>query len=154
MLLKTHFALGILMIIIFFEHVQNTFQNKLIFVIMVIVATAIPDLDDSVSSFGRYMIFRPLQFFTKHRGIVHSFTIAVVLSFIIAIYWPVASLGFFIGYSVHLITDSFTITGIQPFWPLKMKSRGWIHSGGRIEESLFFSLIFIDIILFFIVIIF
>ena len=147
MLLKTHTAFAVLMIILFLEHVND----KLIFIGFVLVATVLPDLDMSSSSYGRHIIFRPLQFFTKHRGIFHSFTFAVLASVVLAIFWPVASLGFFIGYSVHLICDSFTSEGIQPFWPLKAKSSGFITSGGRIEESLFFSLIIVDIVLFFVV---
>jgi len=149
MLLKTHLAFAALMIILFVEHVNSPW----IFIAMVVVATIIPDLDLSSSSWGRHLIFRPLQFFVKHRGIFHSFTFAVLASVLLAVFWPVASLGFFIGYSVHLIADSFTKEGVQPFWPLKAKSRGFIASGRTIEESLFFSLVVIDIILFFLIII-
>lgn len=149
MLLKTHTAFAVLMIILFLDHVNN----KFIFVGMVLVATILPDLDSGFSSYGRHLIFRPLQWFTKHRGVVHSFTFAVLISIVLSIFWPIAALGFFVGYSVHLICDSFTREGIQPFWPFKTKSIGFIRTGGRIEESLFFSLIFIDIVSFFIVIV-
>ena len=149
MLLKTHLAFAALIIILFVEHVNSPW----IFIAMVVVATVIPDLDLSSSSWGRHLIFRPLQFFVKHRGIFHSFTFAVLASVLLAVFWPVASLGFFIGYSVHLIADSFTKEGIQPFWPLKAKSRGFIASGRTIEQSLFFSLVVIDIILFFLIIV-
>jgi membrane-bound metal-dependent hydrolase YbcI (DUF457 family) len=148
MLIKTHMAFAFLMILLFIEQVNNKFT----FVLMVLVATALPDLDSGFSSFGRHLIFRPLQFFVKHRGILHSFTFAVVASFILAIFWPVASLGFFVGYSVHLICDSFTKTGVQPFWPFRAKSSGFILSGGRTEETLFFGLVLVDIVLFFILI--
>ena len=107
MLLRTHVMVAILMILAFVNYVSQ----PLTFIIMVLVATVIPDLDSGFSSYGRHLIFRPLQFFVKHRGIVHSFTAAVVLSAIIAIWWPVASFGVFIGYSVHLIADSFSIEG-------------------------------------------
>jgi len=147
MLLKTHLAFAVLMIILFLEHVND----KLIFAGLVLVATVLPDLDSGFSSWGRHMIFRPLQFFTKHRGIIHSFTFGVLAAIFLAMLWPVASLGFFIGFSVHLVCDSFTPEGIRPFWPLKAKSAGFITSGGRVEESLFFSLILVDIVLFFIV---
>ena len=149
MLLKIHMAFAVLMIILFIEHINN----KFIFVSVVLIATIIPDLDSGFSSFGRHLIFKPLQLFIKHRGIIHSFTFAVVASVLLAMFWPVASLGFFMGYSVHLICDSFTREGIQPFWPLKIKSNGFIASGGRVEESLFFSLIFVDFVLFFVVVI-
>ena len=150
MLLRTHIMFAILISLIFFNYVNN----KFIFVIMVLVATVIPDLDSSRSSYGRHLVFRPLQFITKHRGIFHSFTTAVILAGLIAIKWPIASFGFFIGFSVHLILDSFTKEGIVPFWPLKWKSNGPLVSGGRIEETLFLGLIFIDVLLFFLIVIF
>ena len=131
------------MIILFFEHVNN----KYIFVIGVLVATILPDIDSGFSSWGRHLIFRPLQFFVKHRGIIHSFTLAIVISIILSMFWPVVSLGFFIGYSVHLICDSFTKEGIQPFWPLRGKSIGFISTGGRIEDSIFVGLILLNLIL-------
>ena len=146
MLLKTHIAFAFLVILLFLGHINN----KFIFVLMVLVATILPDLDSGFSSFGRHLIFRPLQFFVKHRGFLHSFTFAVVASVILAMFWPTASLGFFVGYSVHLICDSFTISGVQPFWPFKVKSSGFIRSGGKTEETLFFGLIILNIVLFFI----
>ncbi len=146
MLLKTHMAFAALIIILFLNHINN----KFVFILMVLIATIIPDLDSGFSSYGRHLIFRPLQIFTKHRGIFHSFTFAVFVSILLGIFWPVASLGFFIGYSVHLVCDSFTKEGIQPFWPFKARSSGLISTGGRIEESLFLSLIIINIVLFFI----
>jgi len=146
MLLKTHIMFAIFFILLFVQHVND----KMIFIAMVLVASVLPDLDTGFSSYGRHLIFRPLQFFVKHRGVIHSFTTAVVLSVLIAVYWPVASFGFFIGYSVHLILDSFTREGIQPFWPFKWKSSGPLTSGGRIEEILFLSFIFVNVMLFFI----
>ena len=143
MLLRTHLALAVFAIILFFNHVQN----KFVFIILVLIATIIPDIDMSNSSWGRHLIFRPMQFFINHRGIIHSFSFAVFVSVIISVFWPVASLGFFIGYSVHLIADSFTKDGIQPFWPLKVKSSGFIRSGGRLEEGIFIFLLFLDVVL-------
>lgn len=137
------------MILLFLEHVSD----KFLFIGAILVATIIPDLDSGFSSWGRHLIFRPLQFFVKHRGIIHSFTTAVVLSVIIAIWWPVISFGFFLGYCVHLLVDSFTVDGVQPFWPFHWRSTGFIHSGGRIEETLFFTMIFVNIAMFFVVVV-
>lgn len=145
MLTKTHVAFAVFLIILFFEHVAHPW----FFIIMVLVATILPDLDSNLSSFGRHLIFRPLQLLTKHRGMIHSFSFAILISIILAVFLPILSLGFFLGYSVHLICDSFTRDGIQPFWPLKAKSSGFITTGGRIEETLFFTLIILDIVLFF-----
>ncbi len=144
MLLRTHIMIAILMILVFISHISNPW----IFAGMVLIATVIPDLDSNFSSWGRHLLFRPLQFFTKHRGIIHSFFTAVILSLIIAFWFPVASFGFFMGYCVHLFSDSFTTGGIQPFWPLHYKSTGPVHSGGKIEETLFLSLIVVNFLVF------
>jgi len=147
MLLRTHLMFGILMIIIFIMHVNN----KIVFPIMVIIATILPDLDTGFSTLGKKWYAKPFQIFVKHRGVIHSLTTAVVISVIIAIFFPIASLGFFIGYSVHIITDSFTKEGVQPFWPLKTKSRGFIRTGGKVEDSVFLGMILINIVVFLIV---
>lgn len=136
---------AIFMGLIFINYVSNRF----VFIVMLLIATVIPDLDTSSSSYGRHLIFRPLQAIVSHRGVIHSFTTAVLLSALIAIWWPIASFGFFIGYSTHLITDSFTKEGIQPFWPLSWKSNGPLVTGGRIEEILFIGLIIVNLLLFF-----
>lgn len=137
-------AFAVFLILLFFQSVQN----KLTFVIMVLIATIIPDLDSSRSSYGRHLIFRPFQFFVKHRGFFHSFTTAVILSLILAVFWPKLSFGFFLGFTGHLIIDSFTKDGIRPFWPLKWKSSGSIVSGGRVEEIFYMTMIFVNILVF------
>jgi membrane-bound metal-dependent hydrolase YbcI (DUF457 family) len=147
MLIKTHLAFAFIFILLFFQQVNH----KFIFITLLLIATILPDIDSGFSSWGRHLIFRPLQFFLKHRGLLHSLTAGIVLSAVLAFFWPVASLGFFVGYSAHLIFDSFTKEGIQPFWPFKSRSKGFIVSGGRIEESIFLGLVFADVILFFIV---
>lgn len=150
MLLRTHLAFAFLIIIMFVQQVSN----KFIFVLFVIIGTILPDLDSGFSSWGRHLIFRPLQFFTRHRGVIHSFTFAVIISIILALFFPVASLGFFVGFSVHLVCDSFTKEGIQPFWPSKMKSSGVIRSGSRFEDLVFVILILVDVLLFLLYLIF
>lgn len=140
MLFKTHLMVAIFIILIFISYVNS----KLVFAIMILIATIIPDLDTK-STYGKYFNFEPI---TKHRGFIHSFTTAAILAGLIAIKWPVASFGFFLGYSVHLITDSFTREGIQPFWPFKWKTYGPIITGGKIEEILFFGLIFVNVLFF------
>jgi inner membrane protein len=144
MLLKTHLMFAALIVILFVQHVNHPF----LFITMVVLATIIPDMDTGFSTSGRSIFLKPIQFFVKHRGMVHSFTFAVLVAVLLSIFFPVLSLGFFMGYSVHLICDSFTREGIQPFWPLSARSGGFVKTGGRIEDSIFFSMIFINIVLF------
>ncbi|MEK6872287.1 MAG: metal-dependent hydrolase [Nanoarchaeota archaeon] len=144
MLLRTHLVFGIFFILLFFQYVQQGF----LFALFVLIASAVPDIDTQNSSYGRHLIFRPLQFIFKHRGVLHSIFAAVLFSGIIAIFWPVASLGFFVGYSIHLVVDSFTKEGVFAFWPFSWQSKGPILSGGIVDETLFFVMIVVDLLVF------
>ena len=143
MMLRTHLALAIFAIVLFVQHVNN----KLLFIFIALIATALPDIDSGFSTFGKMKGFRFLQFFVKHRGIVHSFTLCIIISLLLAVFWPVISFGFFLGYALHLFVDSFTIEGIMPFWPYKKKSSWRLRTGSLVETSLFLFLILVDIVL-------
>ena len=146
MLFKTHFAIVIFFILLLLPNIKS----KFIFVIVVLISTQLPDLDSSYSKFGRRKLARILQIFTKHRGIVHSFTFLLSLTFILILFLPTLGFGFFLGYGIHLFADSFTIEGIRPFYPSKTKSWGRIKTGGKIEIILFLLFVSLDIFLFFI----
>jgi len=148
MLFRTHLMFSIFAILLMINFVNN----QLVFVIVALIATIIPDIDHSDSVIGKRLIFRPLQFFIRHRGMIHSFTIAVLIGVLIAIFFPVASLGFFLGYSVHLLCDSFTREGIEPFWPLDYKIKGYLTTGEKYEEVLFVFMIAVNLVLFSIII--
>jgi inner membrane protein len=142
MLLKTHLAFAFLAIILFMSYIDNS----IVFVIALLLGTILPDVDTGFSSIGNKWYLKPLQFFVKHSGIIHSFTIAIILTILLGFFYPIACFGFFVGYGVHLLCDSFTSDGIRPFWPLRAKTSGFIRTGGRIEESIFVFLILINII--------
>ncbi|MAG02880.1 hypothetical protein CMI42_06080 [Candidatus Pacearchaeota archaeon] len=143
MLIRTHVVFSVPLILVLLEYAEN----KLLFGIVVLIATILPDLDSGKSSFGRHLIFRPFQLFTKHRGVLHSFTIAVLLSLLINYFWPLLGFGFFVGYSGHLILDALTREGIRPFWPLEFRVSGRIKTGGRIEEIFLMVLIGVSLFL-------
>ncbi len=147
MLIRTHLAFVILALILFVPHVPD----KILFIFVALIATMIPDIDSAFSTLGKNKSFRGLQFFVKHRGIIHSFTFAVSVSVVLAIFWPVLSLPFFLGYGLHLFLDSFTREGIVPFWPYSKRSSWGIKTGGIIETTLFLFLILFDILLFIVV---
>ncbi len=143
MLLKTHFAIGIFAIILFFPFVNN----PLTFVIMALIGTIFPDLDTRFSRYGKNPAARAMQMFTNHRGIIHSITFCALLSLILAFFIPVLAFGFFLGYSVHLLADSFTKLGISMFWPLQLKSEGLITTGSKVEKGIFVGFIIADVLL-------
>ncbi|MBT4258000.1 metal-dependent hydrolase [archaeon] len=143
MLLRTHFAISVFAILIFISSVES----KLVFVLITLFATLLPDIDSRFSTIGRRKVARILQFFTRHRGVIHSYTFLLVLTFILILIWPVLGFGFFLGYSLHLFADSFTIEGIKPFHPSKYKSKGFIKTGGKSEMVFFLVFVFLSAIL-------
>lgn len=142
MMLKTHLALSVLVAMLFLSKISN----KLVFLVVILVATVIPDIDTGFSTAGKSIFLKPLQFFVKHRGVFHSFTFCIIASFVIAYFIPSISLAFFLGYSFHLLLDSFTKEGIMPFWPWRKVSSGIFTTGGRIEASLFVFLLILDLL--------
>ncbi len=142
MMLRTHLAISVLAIIAFLPHVSS----KGIFILIALIATALPDIDTGFSTIGKNG--KIIQFFVKHRGIFHSLTFAIIISTILTFFSPILAFPFFLGYSLHLFTDSFTKEGIKPFWPLKQKSSWSIRVGGVVETTLFLVFVILDIIAF------
>lgn len=133
MLVRTHLTITSFFILLFISNVES----KLAFVLIALIATYIPDMDSRFSKIGRHKTFRILQFFTKHRGIIHSFTFLVAITLFFVLFFPIIALPFFLGYGLHLLADSFTIKGIKPFYPWKKTSSGRVRTGGKAEIFIF-----------------
>ena len=144
MMLKTHLAIGVFFIIVLLPHVSS----PVIFIAVTIAATLLPDIDSAFSIVGSMKGFKPVQAFSKHRGFFHSFTFCILFSILLALFFPILCLGFFLGYSIHLFADSFTKDGIQPFWPSKETSSWHFRTGGITETSIFVFFLIFDLILF------
>jgi len=105
--------------------------------IFVLLATAFVDIDIKNSKAGNRWYLRPLQWFTKHRGVLHSLVVGLLLSLVIAAVSQWAGFGFFIGYVSHLFLDCLTKSGVKLFWPFPWKIKGFVKSGGIIEQIVF-----------------
>ncbi len=145
MLFKTHLAVALFFILIFFQHIIN----PIVFLPVFFIAAIIPDIDTPFSRIGHYKLFRIFNFFTKHRGIIHSFIFLAIISIPIFLFFREILLPFVLGYSLHLLLDALTIEGIRPFYPLKSKVKGKIKTNGIIEDFLFLFFVIIDSILLF-----
>jgi inner membrane protein len=143
MLIKTHIAITVFFIFLFLPHVTS----KVLFIVVAIIATFIPDIDSGFSTLGRKAVFKPMQFFVRHRSFIHSFTFCLLVSIMLAVFIPQVSSAFFLGYSLHLLADSFTKEGITAFWPYKKTSSGFLRTGGRIETSVFLIFAIVDLLL-------
>ncbi len=143
MIFKTHLMAAILVLFLFLPKVNN----KFIFVFVFLFASFLPDIDTPFSKYGKNKSFRFMQFFVKHRTFFHSFTFAFLISGLISLFFPKIAFAFFLGYSLHLFLDSFTVQGIMPFWPIKDKIKWKVKTGGFLEGILFKILVVFNILL-------
>ena len=133
MLFKTHLIITLFFSLLLFPFVENL----LVFFIVAMISTCLPDIDSKFSVIGRKKTFRIIQLFTKHRGIFHSFSFLIVLGLILYFYFPLIWVGFCLGYGLHLLADCFTKRGLRVFYPLSFKIKGFIKSGGYFETFIF-----------------
>ena len=145
MLFRTHIVFSLAVYFLLSYYVAMPFYV----LIFVLLATVFVDVDVGSSKFGNHWYFRPLQWVTRHRGILHSLVVGLLLSLILGSVSLWAGFGFFVGYVSHLFLDCLTVSGVRLFWPLKFKVRGFVKSGGIIEQVVFV-LILILIALYFV----
>ena len=143
MLLRTHLIITLFFILLLLSYVED----KVLFVLVALFSTILPDVDSRFSMIGQKKMARILQFFTKHRGVIHSYMILLVITFVFALFAPVLALPFFLGYGIHLFADSFTIKGIRPFYPLTKNIYGNLRTGGKIEAVIFVIFVILDILI-------
>ncbi len=103
----------------------------------ILLATAFVDIDIKSSRAGNRWYLRPLQWMTKHRGVLHSLIAGLVLSLSVGMISLWAGFGFFVGYISHLFLDCLTKSGVRLFWPLGWKVKGFVRSGGVVEDIIF-----------------
>jgi len=147
MLRRTHLALGLAGGLYFLPHIKT---NPLLFLGVVLLATLIPDIESGFAAPKRHKIFslQPTKWIFHKNRILHTYTMVIPLTIIIALSYPSLAFPFFLGYSFHLFLDSFSPEGVRPFWPLKGKSTGSIIPGGRVDKILFYVFIMVDFALF------
>ena len=129
----THFLIAFVVYLLF---VRIGLLKLDVVVVGLAVGSVIPDIDHPKSLLGGVV---------KHRGIVHSplalGVSVVLLSSILSIYNanPLIVFGFFLGYLIHLVTDSLTPMGVKWLQPFKGGSvRFIIRTGGFVESIMAF----------------
>src|SRR3989338_641887 len=143
MMYRTHALFGIFLALVFLDYANN----KLLFFLVVLASTFLPDIDCTHSYLGREKIFRPVEWFVKHRGLFHSLVFCIFVAGIFAFTYPLLALPFFLGYAGHLLLDSFTNNGIRPFWPFKKELKGFVRTDGKVEKGIFYFLILANVLL-------
>jgi len=133
MLFRTHIVFSLALYFLLSYYIAM----PLYVLIFVLLATAFVDIDIKNSKAGNHWYLRPFQIFIKHRGLLHSLFIGLLISLIIAAVSQWAGFGFFVGYVSHLFLDCWTKSGVALFWPFPWKIKGFVKSGGIIEQVVF-----------------
>lgn len=141
---RTHLLFAILFGLWYYDFFveEISLPMKLIFSAMLVIGAMLPDIDQAESSVSHKVPFIAsiIQFFSKHRGVMHSIWIPLITLLVAKIivvkffnFPDVILMGFLIGYSSHLFSDALTVQGIKPFAPFGFKLTGFIKTGGIIE---------------------
>lgn len=142
MLFRTHFVFGLFIFLLIYPFFENLFLFSLFFLFSIFFV----DVDSKKSRMGKIIIFRPLQLVFSHRGMFHSIFFALALVCFLILFDLSAGFGFLIGYLSHLFLDCFSVSGVRLFWPISAKKvRGFVKTGGIIEEILFVFLLLFDV---------
>jgi len=133
MMFKTHLLFGLFVSLLLFSHFD---LNPLIFILVLVFCSILPDIDHSKSWIGRRfkIISWIINFIFGHRKLIHSLFFALALSLVIKIFFNNYYIPFAFGYLSHLFLDGLTKQGIYLFYPLKFRIRGFIKTNGIIEK--------------------
>jgi len=131
---------------VFVYFVLSYFVEMSLFVLVfVLLATVFVDVDAWNSKVGNHWYLRVFQFFTKHRGLIHSLFFGLFLSLILGSVSLWAGFGFFVGYLSHLFLDCWTKSGVALFWPFKYRVKGFVRSGSWVEDVVFVLILLVDV---------
>ncbi len=144
---KTHLALGFLIALFSLSILHPAYP--FIFIPLVTILSALPDVDTEKSKFGRkiYPISWCIRIVFGHRGFFHSIFPPVILYFVLK-YFHLQFLGLavVIGYVAHLIGDACTSEGVAFLYPFsKKRISGFMRTGGFAESFVLVALILVDI---------
>lgn len=137
MMFRTHLAIGIISALL----IHDYFNTGLLFSLALIISTSLPDIDHQGSWLGRRLkpISMPINFIFGHRGITHSLIIPLlILALAINYGYGQIGLAVMLGYTAHIISDSFTSEGVKAAYPFSKKIfSGPLKTNGIGEHFIF-----------------
>ena len=138
MMYYTHLAFGIFIALLAIDFFN--IQNKLFFILIAIMFSVFPDIDERKSKMGREnkIISTIINFMFGHRGFIHSIYIPLILYLVFYYINKEIGIAVLTGYFSHLFTDALTKHGIRPLAPLiNKKINGMIKTNSLLEKTFF-----------------
>ena len=142
----THLLAGLVLSALLIRFLEV--PNPLLLVLLVLLGSLLPDIDERHSTIGRKVPI--VGFFVKHRTFFHGllFLVAsvILLSFFIE---PLYLVAYSLAFITHLLLDALTPMGVTPFWPSKLRMKGFVRVGGLLEKLVFvaFVILFVYLLL-------
>jgi len=157
MMFKTHKIFVILLCLVIFLNPINllgyfgfsgdifTF-SFLSFLIIAVLASMIPDIDNPSSKIGKKVKIVGVMF--KHRGFFHSLPALVIFTYLIHVFFSTATtFAFFTGYFSHLLLDNLNYQGVYWLYPLTWRIKGFTNSNSTFEKIFFYLNVLIILII-------
>jgi len=134
---KTHLAIGAVLALAMLPVLNPA--NKIVFVAIAVGCALLPDLDHPNSTINnRLIITKPISWFFRHRGFLHSIWPLAIGFLALSAYNPVYATAFIVGYASHLIGDAITKEGINFLHPFSTFRIQGPFLTGTLAESIFF----------------
>jgi inner membrane protein len=142
MMFKTHLMVGILAGLLAIKVL--TPHNQILFIVLVMFASLLPDIDHPDSKIGSKV--KIVGFLFEHRGFFHSLIATILFSVLAYSFLGMIGLqAVAIGYLSHLFADSLTREGIMFLYPLtKRRMNGIFKTGSIAEYVIFFVLVVLN----------
>jgi len=141
---KTHLIFGFIVGLFALDFFQPS--NTILFMTVVMIATALPDIDHPDSKVGKNVKIIGMLF--KHRGFFHSLWAISLFTLLVNYFFHNITIttAFLVGYSSHIIIDCFNHGGIMPIHPLSSwKIKGFMKTNGFAEWLLMAGLLIIAV---------
>lgn len=140
---KTHLMFSLLIGLLIFKYFN---LNPYVFIIVIVLAGSLPDIDHTKSKIGRrlFLFSWIINLIFGHRKLIHSIIFATFLSLAIRIFFGDYWAPFYIGYLSHLFLDLLTKQGLQVFYPYNFKISGFIKTNGLVEKSFLLLLLILN----------
>ena len=133
---KTHRMFIIFLSLILFYFIKVNFETGLFFLIVAVIASMIPDIDNPTSKLGKNI--KLVGYLFKHRGFFHSLLALFIFSYIFSLFFSTLyATAFFLGYLSHILLDSITKKGVFLFYPFSLKARGPFKTNSLFEKFIF-----------------
>ncbi len=145
MLFYTHLTFSILVGIFALDYLSV--GNKILFFLLMALFGILPDMDKSNSKIGKKLgiISQLINFIFGHRTFFHSFLFILPVYLIFSVFSEILAIPFLLGMASHLVLDALTPKGIVPFYPLKLRVKGWLKTG-KLGEKMLFLLILVVVL--------